>query len=167
MRGSGGSRAPMRQDARPAVAPEVSFCIVNTAQRELLVACLDAVAAERARLPFPAEVLVLDNCSGDGSAGAARRHPAADEVIALPERRGKAENDTALLRRARGRYCLLLNEDSELLPGATAALRAAIAGAGGSEVVLTGPALEAWIDGEASLRDDFAPVDQLLTPYSG
>ena len=48
------------------MAPEVSFCIVNTAQRELLVACLDAVAAERARLPFPTEVLVLDNCSGDG-----------------------------------------------------------------------------------------------------
>jgi len=83
---------------------------------------------------------VLDNCSGDGSAGAARRHPAADEVIALPERRGKAENDTALLRRARGRYCLLLNEDSELRPGATAALRAALeedgrAGAAGARLL--------------------------------
>jgi GT2 family glycosyltransferase len=118
----------MRQDGRPAVPPELSFCIVNTAQRELLLACLDAVAAERERLGFPTEVLVLDNCSGDGSAGAARRHPAADEVIALGERRGKAENDTALLRRARGRYCLLLNEDSELLPGATATLRAALEG---------------------------------------
>jgi GT2 family glycosyltransferase len=116
----------MRQDGRPTVPPELSFCIVNTAQRELLLACLDAVGAERARLPFPTEVLVLDNCSGDGSAGAARRHPQADEVIALSERRGKAENDTALLRRARGRFCLLLNEDSELLPGATAALHAAL-----------------------------------------
>jgi GT2 family glycosyltransferase len=45
-----------------------------------------------------------------------------DEVIALPERRGKAENDSELLRRAGGRYALLLNEDSELLPGATLAL---------------------------------------------
>jgi GT2 family glycosyltransferase len=105
---------------------EVSFCIVNTEQRELLVRCLDAVAAERASLPFACEVLVLDNASRDGSAGAARRHPATDTVIVNEQRYGKAENDTVLLRRAGGRHCLLLNEDSELRPGATAALRAAL-----------------------------------------
>ena len=48
------------------------------------------------------------------------------EVIALARRRGKGENDTALLKRARGRYALLLNEDSELHPGAVAALRDAL-----------------------------------------
>ncbi len=105
---------------------ELSYCIVNTAQRELLVRCLDAVAAERAALTVETEVLVLDNCSGDGSAGAARRHPATDAVIALEARRGKGENDTLLLQRARGRFCLLLNEDSELRPGASAALLAAL-----------------------------------------
>ncbi len=91
--------------------------------------CLDAVDAERAQLEeagVSTEVLVLDNCSGDGSAGAARRHPACDEVIALDERRGKGENDTHLLRRATGEFCLLLNEDSELRPGATATLLAAL-----------------------------------------
>jgi hypothetical protein len=67
-------------------------------------------------------VLVLDNGSRDGSAEAARAHPAGAEVIALPRRRGKAENDSELLSRARGRYGLLLNEDSELLPGASLAL---------------------------------------------
>jgi N-acetylglucosaminyl-diphospho-decaprenol L-rhamnosyltransferase len=105
---------------------ELSFCIVNTEQRELLVRCLDAVAAERGRVPFATEVLVLDNASRDGSAGAARRHPTVDEVIALDRRRGKGENDTALLQRARGRYALLLNEDSELRPGAVATLREAL-----------------------------------------
>jgi GT2 family glycosyltransferase len=119
---------------------ELSFCIVNTEQRELLVRCLDAVAAERAALPFATEVLVLDNGSGDGSAGAARRHPTADTVIVTEDRRGKGENDTTLLRRAEGRYCLLLNEDSELRPGAVAALHAAItshrgAGAAGAKLV--------------------------------
>jgi GT2 family glycosyltransferase len=69
---------------------------------------------------------VLDNASLDGSAGAARAHPAVTEVLALPERRGKGANDSALLQRARGRFCLLLNEDSELLPGATQALRDAL-----------------------------------------
>jgi N-acetylglucosaminyl-diphospho-decaprenol L-rhamnosyltransferase len=105
---------------------EVSFCVVNTQQRELLVRCLDAVAAERAALPFETEVLVLDNASTDGSAGAARHHPTVTEVVALEQRRGKGENDSHLLQRSRGRYCLLLNEDSELRPGATAKLHQAL-----------------------------------------
>jgi GT2 family glycosyltransferase len=107
---------------------EVSFCVVNTNQRELLVRCLDAIAAEREALPFDTEVLVLDNASTDGSAGAARRHPTVTEVVALEQRRGKGENDSHLLQRARGKFCLLLNEDSELRPGATLALHAALAG---------------------------------------
>src|SRR3954454_12449422 len=119
---------------------ELSFCVVNTEQRELLVRCLDAVAAERYAQPFPCEVVVLDNASRDGSAGAARHHPTTDAVIVNEDRRGKGENDTALLRRATGRYCLLLNEDSELRPGAVAALHGALtdhpeAGAAGAMLV--------------------------------
>jgi hypothetical protein len=101
---------------------ELTYCVVNTSQRELLVRGLDAIARERAALPFASEVLVLDNGSRDGSARAAREHPAVDETIALPGRRGKARNDSELMQRARGSYALLLNEDSELLPGATLAL---------------------------------------------
>jgi hypothetical protein len=101
---------------------EVSYCVVNTSQRELLVRGLDAIGRERVSLPFASETLVLDNGSRDGSAQAAREHPAVDQTIALPERRGKALNDSALMKRARGRYALLLNEDSELLAGATLAL---------------------------------------------
>jgi N-acetylglucosaminyl-diphospho-decaprenol L-rhamnosyltransferase len=121
------------------VAVELSYCIVNTEQRELLLRCLDAVAAEQATLDVPSEVLVLDNASGDGSASAARRHPATTQLIALERRRGKGENDSELLQRARGRLCLLLNEDSELLPGATERLCAALdahpdAGAAGARL---------------------------------
>jgi N-acetylglucosaminyl-diphospho-decaprenol L-rhamnosyltransferase len=105
---------------------ELSYCIVNTAQRSLLLRGLDAIARERAALPFATEVLVLDNGSRDGSAAAARGHPTVDEVIAPRERRGKGLNDSELLRRARGRYALLLNEDSELCAGATLALHEAV-----------------------------------------
>ncbi|HVW19470.1 MAG TPA: glycosyltransferase [Solirubrobacteraceae bacterium] len=119
---------------------EVTYCVVNTEQRELLLTGLDAIARERAAVPFATEVLVLDNASRDGSAQAAREHPVVDEVIALERRQGKAQSDSDLLRRARGRYALLLNEDSELLPGATAALHAALeadptAGAAGAQLL--------------------------------
>jgi len=105
---------------------EISYCVVNTEQRALLERCLDAIAREQAQLPFATEVLVLDNASGDGSAGLARAHAVTTELIRREQRRGKAENDSALMQRARGRFCLLLNEDSELLPGATRALHAAL-----------------------------------------
>src|ERR1700688_152186 len=107
--------AQHREEAAPAGAQiELSYCVVNTSQRDLLVRGLDAIARERERLPFAAEVLVLDNGSRDGSAQAAHDHPAVDETIALTQRRGKGLNDSLLLRRARGRYALMLNEDSEL-----------------------------------------------------
>jgi GT2 family glycosyltransferase len=94
---------------------------VNTNGRDYLLDCLAAI--ERTH---PAgvehELLVLDNASADGSADAVReRHPEA-RLFALERRTGKADNDSLLLREARGRYCLLLNEDSELRDGAVRSL---------------------------------------------
>jgi N-acetylglucosaminyl-diphospho-decaprenol L-rhamnosyltransferase len=104
---------------------ELSYCIVNTNGRDDLLACLDAVAATHPE-GVPHELLVLDNASSDGSAEAVReRHPEA-RLIALERRAGKAENDSRLLQESRGRYCLLLNEDSELRRGAVTALLAAL-----------------------------------------
>jgi N-acetylglucosaminyl-diphospho-decaprenol L-rhamnosyltransferase len=110
-----------------AVATELSYCVVNTNGRELLLACLDAI--ERTRpAGVEREVLVLDNASRDGSAGAVRARGDGTRLIALERRAGKAENDSTLMREAEGRYCLLLNEDSELQPGAVEALLAALDG---------------------------------------
>ncbi len=70
------------------------------------------LAAIRDTLPqgLEAEVLVLDNASGDGSAEAVREWNAGPEglgerlrLIALERRHGKAENDSTLLAEARGR----------------------------------------------------------------
>ena len=101
--------------------------MVNTGGRDYLLECLAAI--ERTHPDgVEHEVLVLDNASGDGSAEAVRElHPDA-RLFALDRREGKADNDSRLLKAARGRYCLLLNEDSELRDGAAAALLAALDG---------------------------------------
>ena len=114
------------------------------------MACLEAI--DRTHPPdVEHEVLVLDNASDDGSAEAVReRYPHA-RLFALERRTGKAENDSMLLREARGRYCLLLNEDAELREGAAGALTDALerdpgAAAAGAQL-LTGagePTACAW-----------------------
>ena len=128
----------------------MSLCIVSTDAREHLLRCLDSVFLHPPAGSF--EVLVLDNGSTDGTAAAVRER--FGDRVALVERetrRGKAENDSALMSRARGRWCLLLNEDSELAPGAADLLRAALerhpraAAAGARLVAPTGAAQpSAW-----------------------
>ena len=103
----------------------LSYCVVNTGKRELLMACLDAI--ERVTPgDLEHEVLVLDNASEDGSVEAVMARRSGIRLLVLDRRAGKAANDSALLQAARGDYCLLLNEDTELQPGATDALLQAL-----------------------------------------
>jgi N-acetylglucosaminyl-diphospho-decaprenol L-rhamnosyltransferase len=99
----------------------LSICIVNTNGRDALLRCLASVFAHPPSYPF--EVLVLDNASDDGSA-AAVKDSFGDRITLIQntERRGKALNDSELMARAAGPWCLLLNEDSELTAGAADAL---------------------------------------------
>ena len=107
------------------LAPTLSYCVVNTNGREYLLACLEAIERTHPE-GVEREILVLDNASEDGSAEAVRALGGEIRLIALERRTGKGENDSTLMREARGRYCLLLNEDSELRPGATEALLSAL-----------------------------------------
>ncbi len=122
-----------------ATAPDISICIVSTQAREDLERCLESVFRSPPSGPF--EVLVLENGSGDGSsAGVRERFGTRVELIESALRKGKAENDSDLMERARGSWLLLLNEDSELAPGAADALRAALseaprAGVAGARIV--------------------------------
>ncbi len=109
------------------LAPTLSYCVVNTNGREHLLACLASIDRTHPA-GVEREVLVLDNASEDGSAEAVRERGGDVRLIALERRTGKAENDSTLMREASGRYCLLLNEDSELRPGAAQALLTALEG---------------------------------------
>ena len=117
----------------------VSYCVVNTNGRDLLLACLEAIERTTPS-DLEHEILVLDNASDDGSAEAVRALGREIRLIALDRREGKAANDSRLLQEARGEFCLLLNEDSELQPGAVAALLGALqsdrdAGAAGAQLL--------------------------------
>src|SRR5437764_1368260 len=74
--------------------------------------CSASLSAVRPRAPSPARAL--------------RERGGDVRLIALDRRTGKAENDSTLLRAARGEYALLLNEDAELQPGSVEALVAAL-----------------------------------------
>ena len=111
---------------------DLSYCVVNTNGRELLLACLRSIR-DHGPADLETEVLVYDNASDDGSADAVEAWNASgsglgERLRLLPgdRRVGKAALDTALLEAASGDLCLLLNEDSELRPGAVATLLEAL-----------------------------------------
>jgi len=121
------------------VPPSLSYCVVNTNGREDLLACLAAIERTHPE-GVEREILVLDNASEDGSADAVRALGGEIRLFALERRAGKAVNDSTLIRESRGELCLLLNEDSELRPGAARALLDAMqadprAGAAGAQLL--------------------------------
>lgn len=101
---------------------DLSIVIVTWNGRALLEGCLESI--EREVLGRPAgeglevETLVVDQASTDGSAEAVRERFPFAELIALPRNVGFAAGNNAGLRRARGRHCALLNNDTVVLPGA-------------------------------------------------
>jgi GT2 family glycosyltransferase len=95
--------------------PDITVSLVNTDNRELLLACLATLpgAAERVRL----QTIVVDNASTDGSADAVRERFPDAEVVARDRRYGFGANHNQAIARARGRYVFILNEDTDLHPG--------------------------------------------------
>ena len=60
------------------------------------------------------QTIVIDNASTDGSADAVREAHPDVEVVAREHRHGFGANHNEAIRRATGRYVLILNEDTEL-----------------------------------------------------
>lgn len=95
--------------------PILSVSIVNYNTREMTLRCLKALFADLGDMP--AEVLVVDNASSDGSTEAiAAAYP---EVRLIHNAKnagfGMANNDAMAL--ARGDYILILNTDAFVHPG--------------------------------------------------
>ena len=119
--------------------PDLTYCVVNSDGRKYLLECLTAI--KRFTPPeLVTEILVLDNASTDGSVNAVRESHPDVTLIEIKKKVGKARNDTTLMKQAKGKYCLLLNEDTELRSGSISELREAMeanpgAGAAGAQLL--------------------------------
>jgi GT2 family glycosyltransferase len=95
------------------MTPEISVVIPNWNGRSYLENCLNSLKSQ----DFPSyEAIVVDNGSTDGSVEFIRNHPLETKVIAFQENEGFARAVNEGIKRARGRYVLLLNNDVETDP---------------------------------------------------
>lgn len=101
---------------------DVSVLIVTYRNPELTRSCLRSVLAEAERLAC--EVLVLDNCSDDGTPDLIAQEFPGVRLFRSRENLGFARGNNVLARAAVGRYLLLLNPDTIVHAGAFAALLA-------------------------------------------
>lgn len=95
---------------------DLSIIIVNYNTCDLLRDCLDTVYASEG--DFEYEVIVVDNCSPDGSVAMVKQDFPQAELIANEVNRGYAYANNLGMRQARGDYVLLLNPDTVLPPNA-------------------------------------------------
>ena len=93
---------------------DLSIVIVNWNTRDLLAQCLESVYAHAPDGDF--EVFVVDNASTDGSAQAVRERFPQVQLVENTENAGFARANNQAIRASSGRYMLLLNSDTRVLP---------------------------------------------------
>jgi N-acetylglucosaminyl-diphospho-decaprenol L-rhamnosyltransferase len=114
----------VRQDVTgPVLRTRVVVAVVSWNTRELLDRCLESLRSE-ARAGT-AEVWVVDNASGDGSAELVREHHPWANLLALPENLGYGRAVNLVAERTASPWLVLANADVAVQPGALERLIAA------------------------------------------
>ncbi|MDZ7344460.1 MAG: glycosyltransferase family 2 protein [candidate division KSB1 bacterium] len=95
---------------------KISIIIISYNTRDLLRACLQSVYRQTPEVDF--EIIIVDNASTDGSREMLQQEfPQAKKIFNTTNKGFAAANNQALAQ-ATGEYLLLLNSDTEVLPGA-------------------------------------------------
>lgn len=100
--------------------PDTSIIIVNWNVRQFLADCLTSLSNDP--LIKHAEIIVVDNCSGDGSTEMLRAEFPNVRLIRNSENVGFARANNQAIRECSGRYVLLLNPDTRILDDALSTL---------------------------------------------
>jgi len=95
---------------------DLSVAIVSLNVRDYLETCIHSVYDNRGNLDL--EIFVVDNGSRDDSVSMVEERFPDVKLIRNPENSGFARANNQALLQSRGRYLLLLNPDTEILPGA-------------------------------------------------
>jgi len=94
--------------------PDVTVTIVNTNNRRLLEPCLESIFATWTGR-HTMEIIVVDNASSDGSVEMVQSRFPDVKLICNERRKGFGANHNSALRISRGRYLLVLNDDTVML----------------------------------------------------
>jgi GT2 family glycosyltransferase len=104
-------------------ACQISVVIISWNTRELLFKCLKSLFADLATSGIDKyEVLVVDNASGDGTCSMVREHFPDTHLLENTQNAGFARANNQAIRQSTGSYVLLLNPDTQVIPGAMATL---------------------------------------------
>jgi N-acetylglucosaminyl-diphospho-decaprenol L-rhamnosyltransferase len=162
--------------------PDLAVVIVSWNVRGLLVACLRSLFADLERSKLGAQVWVVDNGSSDGTPEIVAEAFPDVHLTAHDENLGFAAGNNLALRQIQALeqspdYIWLLNPDTEVLPGATAALLSALethpqAGVAGAKLLYPDGSLQHSafrFPGLVQLAFEFLPLPKRLydTPING
>jgi GT2 family glycosyltransferase len=111
-------------------APVLSAIVVNYRRAEMTIACLEALRRALAAVGEPAEIVVVDNGSGDGSADALREAAPDAMLLALDSNLGFPSGASEGIRHSHGEWVMLVNNDVIVEPGAVRAMLDAARSAG-------------------------------------
>lgn len=92
---------------------DLSVIIVSWRVKELLEQCLESIFRQTQDLQL--EVIVIDNDSGDGTAEMVKNNFPTVQLVASQINLGFARAANLALRRAKGKFLLLLNPDTKLI----------------------------------------------------
>ena len=152
---------------------DVSIIVVNWNVRELLRECLRSTLEDGGVAPERMELVVVDNDSHDGSVAMVRAEFPQLPLIANADNVGFGRANNQALPLCHGRYVLLLNPDTRVLPGALAALvrhmdETPAAAVMGCRLLNADGSLQRWTGGAyprlANVINHYFFVDRLLPP---
>jgi len=100
---------------------DLSIIIVSYNTKDLLKQCLDSIYGKVQDISF--EIFVVDNNSQDGSPKMVKNLFPKVKLIENKENKGFASANNLAIKKSKGRYVLLLNSDTIVLPGSLSRMK--------------------------------------------